>query len=128
MKTLIQRLIPMVVLGGAMLSAAPYAAAGDAGARGLDPAVAVRFSDLSASTPEGARVLYGRIVDAAQTVCGPSASLWDADAYRNWKTCYRATVDHVVRQINRPQLTALHQSLTGPRQIAANAAVPLSRR
>lgn len=114
MNTNFQRLLPAVVLAGALIAVAPCASADDAKPTpSLDPAVTVHFADLNPASPEGIRALYDRIADAAQTVCGPSFSLWDANAYRNWKSCYRATIDHTVRQINRPELTALHQRLTG---------------
>ncbi len=118
MNTVFCRQVATVVLAtllaGAMLVGAPSARADDAKTgRSLNPAVTVRFADLNPSTPEGIRALYERITDAAQTVCGPSSSLWDANAYWNWRTCYRATIANTVRQINRPQLTALHQKMTG---------------
>jgi UrcA family protein len=126
MNTAIRHLLTAVVFGGASLATARYAAADEnKPARPLEPAVTVRFADLNPSTPAGVSALYARIEDAAQTVCGPSVSLWDANAYRNWKICYRTTIDHTVRQINLPQLTALHQRVTAqPAQIAAGGSAP----
>jgi UrcA family protein len=126
MNITIRRLIPMVVLVAAMSSVAPCASAAEAQpSRSLDPTVTVHFADLNPSTPEGVRALYDRITAAAETVCGPSYSTWDSNAHRNWKICYRATIDHTVRQINRPQLTALHQKISGTQgQVVASATAP----
>ena len=125
MNTMPYRLLPVLVLMVAMNAWAPCAAAANANhSPTLDPSVTVHFADLNPGTADGVRALYDRIVDAAQTVCGPSFSLWDGNAHRTWKACYRATIAHTVRQINRPALTALHQKMLGipaPSQVAANA-------
>ena len=118
MNTVYHRQVTTVLFAAAfaamMLAQAPSARADAARPiPSLDPAVTVHFADLNPSTPEGVRALYDRIADAAQTVCGPSFSVWDGNAFRNWRTCYRATIDHTVRQINRPELTALHQKTLG---------------
>jgi UrcA family protein len=125
MNIAIRRLFTPIVLGSALLASAPFATADETRpARPLDPAVTVHFGDLNPSTPAGVSALYARIEDAAQTVCGPSFSLWDSNAYRNWKKCYRTTIDHAVRQINLPQLTALHQTTAHPVQIASVGSAP----
>ena len=125
MNTMTDRLLSVLVLIVAMSALAPCAAAADANHNpALTPSVTVHFADLNPATAQGARALYDRIADAAQSVCGPSFSLWDDNAHRTWKTCYRATIAHTVRQINRPELTALHQKMLGipaPGQVAANA-------
>ena len=59
--------------------------------------------------PEGARILYGRISMAARKACGPSFALWYPTVEREWKHCYQATVDHAVKQVNSPALTALYE-------------------
>jgi UrcA family protein len=130
MNTAIRHLLMAAVLGAALLASGPYATADDARpARSLEPAVTVRFADLNPSTPEGVSALYARIEDAAQMVCGPSFSLWDPNAYRNWKICYRTTIDHTVRQINLVQLTALHQrTMTHAVQVAASGSAPAQSR
>ena len=125
MNTMTDRLLSVLVLIVAMSALAPCATAADANhSLALKPSVTVHFADLNPATAQGARALYDRIADAAQSVCGPSFSLWDANAQRTWKACYRATIAHTVRQINRPELTALHQKMLGipaPGQVAANA-------
>ena len=90
----------------------------------MDPVVTVHFADLNPATPAGVAALYARIEDAAHTVCGPSFSLWDAGAYRTWKQCYRATIDHTVKRINLPLLTALHLQAGSPLQVVSGGAAP----
>jgi UrcA family protein len=113
MNTVSYRLLSALVITVAMNTVVPCAFADAAAGPSLVPAVTVHFADLNPATADGIRALYDRIADAAQTVCGSSFSLWDTDAHRNWKACYRATIDHTVRKINRPELTALHQKMIG---------------
>ena len=75
---------------------------------GPDP-VTVRYEDLNLASQEGARILYGRISTAARKVCGPSFVLWYPGVSRAWQKCYQATVDHAVKQVNSPALTALYE-------------------
>ncbi len=129
MNTVSRSLLAAAVLGGALLASAPYATADYArAARPMDPAVTVHFADLNPATPAGVAALYARIEDAAHTVCGPSFSLWDANAYRTWKECTRSTIDHTVRRINLPLLTALHQKAAPPLQVASGEAAPAQNR
>jgi len=73
------------------------------------PSRTVNFADLDLSTSSGAKVLYTRIQNAASSVChelvppqnGPSA-------IENGK-CRATLIDAAVRDVNRPELTALHQ-------------------
>jgi UrcA family protein len=103
------------VYGSALLALTPGAEAADARAvHPMESVVTVHYADLNPSTPVGVAALYARIEDAARSVCGPSFSLWDPGAYRNWRLCYRMTVDHTVRQLDLPLLTALHQTPGSP--------------
>jgi UrcA family protein len=113
MTTTLSRLLLTFSLASPVLWMVSRAAADDIHpSRTLDPTATVRFGDLNLSTPEGTRALYGRIASAAQALCGPSFSLWDANRHGNWKICYRATIDQAVRQLNLPNLTALHEGPT----------------
>lgn len=69
----------------------------------------VRFADLNLESPEGARALYSRIRSAAGSLCGEQFSLWDGNRSREWKDCYRTTIERAVVQLNRPVLTAVHR-------------------
>ena len=73
----------------------------------VEPSVTIKLGDVNTATPEGARILYGRIQSAARAVCDSSyrrvpGSKWE------WKICYEATVNRAVVQLNRPAVTALH--------------------
>jgi UrcA family protein len=61
------------------------------------------------SNEEGARVLYGRISNAARKACGPSFAVWYPTVSRLWKDCYQATVEHAIKTVNQPMLTALYE-------------------
>ncbi len=77
----------------------------------FDPApITVRYHDLNLASPEGARVLYGRITVAARKICGPNFAQFYPGVRSKWKDCYKATVDDAVKQVNAPALTALHAS------------------
>ncbi len=83
----------------------------DSQRRNLDPPpVKLSFSDLNLDTPAGARVLYGRIKTAAVEACGPSLATWYPAKARAAKECLDETVDHTVKEINRPALTAFHEA------------------
>jgi UrcA family protein len=97
-----------IALTSALSASTTAALAGAAMHRSLDPAITVRFADLNLDTAEGTRTLYARIRSAAQTVCGPSFSLWDGSRLAWWKDCYRSSTAEAVAQIDRPRLTALH--------------------
>ncbi len=110
------RIINKALLGcaltGVLIAGSAQAVAGRAARQSFDPVVTVRFADLNPTSAEGTRTLYARIRSAAQTVCGPSFSLWDGRRMAAWKECYRATVDEAVRRIDRPMLMALHLRTT----------------
>jgi UrcA family protein len=130
MNNVLHRLLPAVVLVGAMFAVASYASADDGKpTRLLIRSVTVRFADLNTSSSQGIRVLYDRIAAAASSVCGPSQSAWDANAHKEWKACCRTTIGDAVSQINRPELTALHQKITGkpPGEARLATANPLQR-
>jgi UrcA family protein len=97
------------ICAAALLAVAAAAHADPAQPGGtLTPSLTVRFQDLNTATPEGARVLYGRLSVAAETVCGTRSSLWDAKRYWDWQECVQATLDRAVTRLNLPRLTALH--------------------
>ena len=94
-----------------LAAAASCALAGEQPGRSLDPVVTVNFADLNTSTPEGSRVLYGRIVAATRAVCSKGAD-WYPRVYWSQQDCYRSTLDQVVAKLNLPALTALHLART----------------
>src|SRR4029450_2349608 len=76
------------------------------------PSIAINLGDLNTATPEGARIACTRIQRAARAVCGPS-SPWVPGSKWAWKSCYEATVNRAVVQVNRPTVTALHRLTKG---------------
>jgi len=68
--------------------------------------IAVKYDPQALSTPEGARILYRRLVRAAAVVC-PS----DADPHfinRSVKECREQSVARAVFKINNPSLVAVY--------------------
>jgi UrcA family protein len=113
MDTYISPLILSSALAGALLGAAPYVAAQEAQpSRNLGPSLTVRFADLNPSSSQGVQAIYERIASAAKVVCGPRSSAVDLRRSWDFEVCYRMTMDHTVRQIGMPNLTALHESRT----------------
>ena len=104
-----RRFSTLILLAGLASASAACAAEPIYPGRSLDPVATVRLADLNPSTPEGIRVLYGRIRAAARSVCGPSFSLWNPNQFTAWQACYKETVAHTVAAINRPMLTAFHR-------------------
>jgi UrcA family protein len=76
-------------------------------------AVTVNYADLDVSKPAGAQQLYQRIKSAARKVCAP---LNGKDLHRMflWRDCYEQAVADAVATIDRPALSALHQSERSP--------------
>ena len=110
---------PVVLL--ALAAAAPCVLAGPNPNPLFNPRVTVRFDDLNTSTTAGNRVLYGRISAAATSVCS-SAGGWYPTEHWAREDCYRATMAHVVTQLNVPLLTALHLQRTRRAPVVASLA------
>src|SRR5262245_59711661 len=77
----------------------------------VQPSVPIKLGDLNTATPDGALILYRRIQSAARAVCA-SSSPWVPGSEWARKSCYEATVNHAVAQLNHPLVTALHRNLT----------------
>ena len=97
------------LIGTLALIAAPYAATAQDTPQPLSKNVA--YADLDLDTPEGARILYGRLRNAANYVCKTSANFSEPGA--GWKACYDATLAKAVAQINKATLTKLYEQSTG---------------
>jgi len=88
-------------------------AIGSAHAAGADAsALTVRYSDLNLSTQQGARVLYGRIVAAANRVCA-GGNMLDLDAMATARVCREEAIAKAVRDVNSPMLTSVHAKRQG---------------
>jgi UrcA family protein len=72
----------------------------------------VSFKDLNLSSTEGAAVLYGRIKNAANAVCG-ERDRFNLSQSHAIQICINEAVSRAVAQINSPMLTSLHEAKTG---------------
>ena len=69
------------------------------------PTKTVKFADLDIQTVEGAKVLYHRIRLAAHQVCLEIAR--DPVMREGAQGCIDKAIDHAVKKVNAPYLTAL---------------------
>jgi UrcA family protein len=70
--------------------------------------VVIDYSDLNMNTADGAGILYGRIVHAAQSVCH-EVPLLDTHRYLNRKSCIESAIQNAVKTVGNPLLSARHQ-------------------
>lgn len=98
-----------LLLMGSLAGVMAVGAAGAATPDSDPPAVVVKYSNQSLATREGVDHLYRRITSAAKQVC-PDASLLDLGAVRRTELCRNEAIARAIRQIDNPQLAALHAS------------------
>jgi UrcA family protein len=67
--------------------------------------VTVNFAELDIDKPAGAKKLYKRLRNAAETVCGGRQAVRE---HRGARHCYNAALAQAVIDVNKPLLTALH--------------------
>lgn len=77
--------------------------------------VKVSFADLDLNKPADAATLYKRIQRAAQVVCGPRVSGSELWRMYDARRCVQRAIGDAVAQVNRPTLSAVHQTRTGTR-------------
>ena len=67
----------------------------------------VAFGDLNLESQQGLKVLYARLRNGAEDVC---SSFEGRDLFfkKVWQTCFDRAVGSAVAQVNRTDLTALH--------------------
>ncbi|HKE44859.1 MAG TPA: UrcA family protein [Steroidobacteraceae bacterium] len=82
--------------------------------------IKVSYERLDFTKPDAVADLYKRIQTSARRVCNDASSPWDASREETFKRCYSATLDKAVAQVNRPQLTALHQGKAQPVRVGAS--------
>jgi UrcA family protein len=70
------------------------------------PTVRVNYADLDLTTEQGARVLYGRIVAAAELVC-PYAEMQNLTLYWKSRVCQKRAIAEAVAHVGSPRLAAL---------------------
>ncbi len=76
------------------------------------PHMTVKFGDLNISNPQGAAVLYDRIRDAANSVCGQEYSSGGIDILLK-RVCIEKAIEGAVTKVNAPALSALYSGKTG---------------
>jgi UrcA family protein len=99
--TALRGLVAAAILGALASSFSAVSAA--------DPSFAsinVKYSDLNIASPSGARVLYERIREAAQSACNYFWFKSDADEAR----CLQNTIANAVTKVNQPALTAVYNA------------------
>jgi UrcA family protein len=104
------RLIPPAIFCSLALSCgAASIAADNAGV----PHAIVKFGELDLSNPQGAAVLYGRIVVAANEVC-KSFDIDNRGLTDRWRQyeCIQKAIAHAVTKMGRPELFAVYNAKT----------------
>jgi UrcA family protein len=99
---------PIVMAGIAALCLATAAMAAQADAP-APQARTVRYADLNLNTPAGAAVLYKRIKNAAEQVCGDGNARQLAEAMAA-KACLARAVQAGVHAVNNVQLTRVYDA------------------
>jgi UrcA family protein len=74
--------------------------------------IQVAYAGLDVSQPVAAQLLYRRLQQAAQGVCGHLDPI-DVAAYQRWQHCYDAALERAVLQVNAPQLLAVYHGDAG---------------
>jgi UrcA family protein len=70
------------------------------------PSKRVSYADLDISKPAGAKILYGRIVSAAQQVCALNGYK-DLGTMQRVNGCVDRAINNAVKQVDSPALSAL---------------------
>jgi UrcA family protein len=76
--------------------------------------ITVRFGDLNVDQTAGAAVLYRRIHNAAESVCGEPQLPGSRIVSYSWRRCVAQAVDRAVAAVDRPALTAYYRAHTTP--------------
>ena len=74
------------------------------------PSVSVKYADLNLATEEGSRILYHRLVAAAERVCPRIGHVTELSRNRDARACIADSVDRAVKQIRSPQLAEVAAS------------------
>ena len=106
MKANILKAVTALVLGAGFLASAVAAPPS------LYEAVTVKvqYADLNIKNEAGARVLYQRLKDATEEVCGMESYQRDRSLsrYNSAKECYTETLTQAVNRIDSELLTDIH--------------------
>ena len=102
-----------LALGGLLVATALTSLPAQAGSSDSTAALTVQVGDLDLNHSTGIATLYQRLQVAAKHVCGPREVTGSHLEARDWQSCVDAAVENAVRQLDRPALTAYHQSHAG---------------
>jgi UrcA family protein len=98
------------LIAGAIFTALISSVSSIAGA--ADAQKAVRYTELNASSAQGAAVLYNRIGAASAEVCSP-LDHGDLASKMHMKACIQKAIVDAVSQVNQPALTAVYNARNG---------------
>jgi UrcA family protein len=76
--------------------------------------ITVHFGDLNLDQPAGVAVLYRRIRNAAEQVCGAPKAPGSMIPSLAWRSCVADSIERSVIAVDRPALTAYYRSHTTP--------------
>ena len=80
--------------------------------------VHVRTADLDLTQDPGARVMWGRIKEAAQDICGPAPVMQDLDEQRPYQECLTTTEARAVQRLGSTRVAEV--SHLGPALLYAS--------
>jgi UrcA family protein len=96
----------LITFGGVIANPHNVARAGSL-SRNIPASVTVSFADLDLTKPQGTAILYRRIRNAAQAVCGPvDIALQEERAY--WTRCVDESIANAVAKVGNTSLTAYY--------------------
>ena len=93
----------------AVCLASGFASAHSPAGPSADGAPVLRYAELDLTRERGARVLVGRIKQAAHTFCGPEPRPVSLGEYQRYRACVQETAGAAVRRVNAPLVTAVYQ-------------------
>jgi UrcA family protein len=116
MKTIARnnRNFTLAAVAAVCLAAVAVGAHADEAVNGV-PARTVHYADLNLSTQTGAAILYNRIRNAAEQICGDVGSRELARAMAA-KACVNRAIFASVQSVNNPKLTREHNTRVGAAQ------------
>jgi UrcA family protein len=72
--------------------------------------IAIKYAQEELNTEADAERLYGKLRQASRKACGIGGGFLNLPERTRAEKCAEQTLADVVEKINRPQLTALHES------------------
>jgi len=93
-----------------MMMAAPDALSANVAA--TSDGIVVKYSQEEINNPADAERVYRKLRKASRMACGLDGGFLNLSERTLAEKCFDATLADVIRKIDRPQLTALHESKT----------------